>query len=206
MEKIKTTFLNWLNELENFKFPNYEEFPDFDLYMDQIMNYLERELRVFQTSSLDKVITSSMINNYVKGHVISAPIAKKYNREHLALINETCSLKQVLTISEIKQILDIEYDGNNNSTAFNNFKDISYNEFNNAIKASKDELDNIEDNDINSLTNLALRLSITANAYSTISKRLLFYIRKYNEMKEIKEELKSKSKPIQQSLDLDDNN
>ncbi|MGM9971009.1 MAG: DUF1836 domain-containing protein [Anaeroplasmataceae bacterium] len=205
MDKLKTTILNWLNELSDFSFPNYEEFPDIDLYMDQVITYLERELQVFQTSSLDKVITSSMINNYVKGKVVSAPITKKYNKEHLALINETCSLKQVLTIAEVKQILDLEYK-NSNSEAFNSFKNISKEEFTKAILSTKDSLSDIEENDIDKLTKLALNLSVTANAYITISKRILYLIRKYEEMLEIDNELKNKNKkePVQQSLDLNE--
>lgn len=203
MNKLKETLNHWLDELNDFKFPDYEQFPDLELYMDQVINYLERELKVFQTSSLDKVITSSMINNYVKGKVVSAPISKKYNKEHLALINETCSLKQVLTISEIKQILDIDYKGNN-ADAFNSFKNISSEEFTKAILHTKNSLADIKENDIDALSKLALNLSITANAYITISKRILYLIRKYTEMREIDEELKNKNRkdPIQQSLDL----
>ena len=190
MEKIKPVLLNWLNELNEFEFPDYEKFPDIELYMDQVITFLQRELRVLQTSSLDKVITSSMINNYVKGKVVSAPISKKYNKEHLALINETCSLKQVLSIAEIKQVLDQEYQDTSKSEAFNSFKLLCKEEFNNAICLTNKELEKIEDdNDIKQLTKLALNLSITANAYITIAKRILYYNKKYADMKEIKAEL-----------------
>lgn len=190
MDKIKPVLNNWLKELDEFTFPKYEEFPDIDLYMDQVITYLDRELRVFQTSSLDKVITHSMINNYVKGDVVTAPISKKYNREHLALINETCSLKQVLSISEIKQILDIEYE-NDNQTAFNSFAELSKEEFHNTASDTMEKLNDIDDNDIKKLNKLALDLAIKANSYITIAKRILYYNKKYMDMKEIKDELKS---------------
>ncbi len=190
MDKIKPVLNNWLKELDEFTFPKYEEFPDIDLYMDQVITYLDRELKVFQTSSLDKVITHSMINNYVKGDVVTAPISKKYNREHLALINETCSLKQVLSISEIKQILDIEYE-NDNQTAFNSFAELSKEEFHNTASDTMEKLNDIDDNDIKKLNKLALDLAIKANSYITIAKRILYYNKKYMDMKEIKDELKS---------------
>ena len=57
MDKIKPILKNWLDELDTFEFPDYEKFPDIELYMDQVINYLSRELRVLQTSSLDHVIT-----------------------------------------------------------------------------------------------------------------------------------------------------
>ena len=193
MDKIKPILANWLEELDDFEFPDYEKFPDIELYMDQVITFLQRELRVLQTSSLDNVITSSMVNNYVKGKVVSAPIAKKYNREHLALINETCSLKQVLSIAEIKQILDSEYKDTPKKDAFNSFKNLCKDEFNKAMAFTKDKLENVtSDNDIEALTKLALELSITANAYITIAKRILYYNKKYIDMKEIKEELNNK--------------
>lgn len=189
MKNINQTLTNWLQELEEFKLPTYEQFPDIDLYMDQVVNFLDRELSVLKTSSLDKVITPSMINNYVKGEVVDAPLAKKYNKKHLALINETCSLKQVLSIAEIKQILDSEYQTKSNSDAYNEFKELSSIEFNNAINMCNQSLNDIEENDSAALTNLALKMAINANAYITVAKRILYYTRKYKEMNEIKEEL-----------------
>ncbi len=192
MDKIKPVLTHWLDDLDNFKFPDYEALPDIELYMDQVMTYLQREMNVLQTSSLDKVITSSMVNNYVKGKVVSAPISKKYNKEHLAQINETCYLKQVLSIAEVKQILDQQYLDSKTYDAYTKFKELSKEKYTDAIDFTKKELENIEDDDVSSLTNLSLTLASTANAYITIAKRILFYCKKYIDMKEIKAELKNK--------------
>lgn len=176
MNSVNKTLINWLNNLDKFSFKNYEELPDIDLYMDQMVTFLEKQLNIFQTSTLDKQITPSMINNYVKGEVITAPIAKKYNREHLALIEEVCTLKQVLTIAEVKQILDDRYKTNDaiKQDIFNNFKDLVNEKNHEAITFVNNSLENIENNDLNELTNLALNLACTANAYITIAKRILF--------------------------------
>lgn len=183
MLKINEILTNWLTELENFRFPDYERFPDIELYMDQVLTYLDRNLAVFKTSSIDKQITSSMINNYVKGHVITSPIAKKYNREHLALIEETFALKQVLTISEIKQILDETYQGDN-AMAFNSFKKLYTQKNDEACMQTKQALKNIDENDPKALTEIALSLATSANAYITIAKRILFYLKKEEELRE----------------------
>ena len=106
MNSVNKTLISWLKDLDKFSYKNYEQLPDIDLYMDQMITYLDKQLNIFQTSSMDKQITPSMINNYVKGEVVSAPIAKKYNREHIALIEEVCTLKQVLSIAEVKQVID----------------------------------------------------------------------------------------------------
>lgn len=191
MKSINNTLEKWLNDLENFSLKDYERFPDIDLYMDQLITYLEREFQIYQTSSLDKLITPSMINNYVKGDVMIAPKAKKYNREHMALIKEIITLKQVLPLTEVKQILDLKYRSDDNI----NYQDV-YNEFNNlvneknkiAINEAKEALANIEENNLEELTDLANNFAITAISYINISKRILFLRKVYELMQEEKTE------------------
>ena len=188
MENINKAIENWLNELDNFSFKKYEELPDIDLYMDQLITYMEKQLYVFQTSSLDKQITPSMINNYVKGEVLKAPISKKYNREHLALIEEICTLKQVLTIAEVKQIEDERYkDGTSNMDVFNEFNEYNNEMLDKAINDAKDKLSSIDNNNKDDLINLSMKLALQANAYITIAKRILFYTRVYEDLEKIKD-------------------
>lgn len=194
MENVNKTIKNWLNELKEFDYPDYEKLPDIELYMEQLMTYLERELFIFKTSSLDKVITPFMINNYVKGKVIDKPIAKKYSREHISKINETVLLKNVLTIAEAKQILDKEYECDEKSDIYNNFKALSKEKYSEVADKATHEIDDINDNDVSSLNNLALRLATEANAYVTVAKRILYYTKKYEDMKKINEELKEEKK------------
>lgn len=187
MNSINNILDKWLNDLNNFSYKDYKELPDIDLYMDQVVTFLEKQLAIFQTSSLDKQITSSMINNYVKGEVVSAPISKKYNREHLALIEEVCTLKQVLTIAEVKQIIDERYrkDDVDKELVFNNFKDLVNEKNQEAIELTKASLANINENDLTSLTDLAVNLALTANSYISISKRILFLNKLYQEQLEL---------------------
>lgn len=188
MESVNKTLELWLNDLEKFSYKDYEELPDIDLYMDQVVTFLEKQLAIFQTSSIDKQITSSMINNYVKGEVVSAPISKKYNREHLALIQEVCTLKQVLTIAEVKQIVDARYkqEGTNNCEVFNHFKELVNMKNTQAIQTAREAISNIAENDLTSLTDLSVDLALTANAYIIVSKRILFLNKIFQELLERK--------------------
>ncbi len=188
MESINSILGKWLNELDKFSYKDYTDLPDIDLYMDQVVTFLEKQLAIFQTSSLDKQITSSMINNYVKGEVVSSPIAKKYNREHLALIEEVCTLKQVLTIAEVKQILDERYrkDTIAKEEIFNTFKELVNHKNKEAIESTRSRLDTIEMNDLKGLTDLAMDLALTASAYISISKRILFLNKLLQEQQENK--------------------
>lgn len=188
MESINNILGKWLNELDKFSYKDYTDLPDIDLYMDQVVTFLEKQLAIFQTSSLDKQITSSMINNYVKGEVVSSPIAKKYNREHLALIEEVCTLKQVLTIAEVKQILDERYrkDTIAKEEIFNTFKELVNQKNKEAIESTRSRLNTIEMNDLKGLTDLAMDLALTASAYISISKRILFLNKLFQEQQENK--------------------
>ena len=60
---------------------DWEHLPDFPLYMDQVLSYMER-----QTVRLDEddALTASMVNNYAKNALLPRAEGKKYNREHLA--------------------------------------------------------------------------------------------------------------------------
>ncbi len=86
--------------MANFHCPRWNELPDIDLYMDQVVNILDRNLGCFASDNT-KIVTSTMINNYVKQKVVKPPKNKKYDRVHLAYLIPVCILKQVLSISEL---------------------------------------------------------------------------------------------------------
>ena len=188
MRDINKSIKFFLEELENFNLIDYERLPDIDLYMDQVITYLDRYLMPFQTSSLDKQITSSMINNYVKGECIPSPVAKKYNKEHIALILEICQLKKAISISEIKQIFNISYNNTDFRETYNDFAKNSNEKLHNLCSEVKTELEKIDTNDQTALAKLALDLSITANASTLIAKRILHYIELQNSLKDVNEE------------------
>lgn len=180
MDNINQSLEKWLNELNNFSFKEYENLPDLDLYMEQVINYLERQLMIFRTSTLDKQITSSMINNYVKGEVLPAPISKKYNKSHIAAIEQICTLKQVLSIAEVKEIMDSEYNNKvEKSEAFNAFNKLNNEKIAIAVEEAFKNLNKIDENDTNGLIHLGLEFALTANAYINISKRILYLVRAY---------------------------
>ena len=97
---------SWAGMVESHEFSSWEELPDIDLYMDQVKTYMNKQLSLFKRSPDDKLLTSSMVNNYVKNEMIPAPTKKKYNREHLSSLIIICMLKQVLTIPDIAAMVE----------------------------------------------------------------------------------------------------
>lgn len=91
--------------LAAFDVPAYDVLPEIDLYMDQVIGYLNRLLCRVCRSEDGAPLTPSMINNYVKGGHVERPVQKKYSHDRLAMLYMLCCLKQNLTISEAAALL-----------------------------------------------------------------------------------------------------
>lgn len=97
-------------EVNNFHLPRWKELPNVDLYLDQVVCLLESYLANYiknDSEKSDKLVTKTMINNYVKHKVLKAPINKKYNKEHIAYLFVIFILKQIYSMNEIKKLIDL---------------------------------------------------------------------------------------------------
>ncbi|NCB62093.1 MAG: DUF1836 domain-containing protein [Clostridia bacterium] len=82
----------------------WDNLPDINLYMDQVVSYLPRQLIRFDE---EEQLTSAMVNNYSKEGLLPRSEGKKYGRTHLAHLTAICALKQVLSVREIKALLSV---------------------------------------------------------------------------------------------------
>ena len=106
-DKVLTSFGRWKNVLESYRMPTWDELPAFDLYMDQVIVIMSKYMEIFNMSN-DKdrgIVTSSMINNYVKLKIMPPPVKKRYSKVHIAYLLMISSLKQALSISHIQKVL-----------------------------------------------------------------------------------------------------
>ena len=101
--------------------PRWNELPEIDLYLDQVVNYIEKYLGQYNVNKEDKIITKTMINNYVKQGIMPAPEKKKYSREHIAYLIVICVLKQVYCISDIGKLIALTIQYFELSKAYNRF-------------------------------------------------------------------------------------
>ena len=90
-------------ELINYHCPRWNELPEIELYIDQVICVLQSNLSIFSKEENSPVITPNMINNYVKQEVLKPPVKKKYNKTHLAYLFVICILKRLMSISEINE-------------------------------------------------------------------------------------------------------
>jgi hypothetical protein len=106
-----------------------DEIPNIDLYVDQIINLVSDKTKCSASRYQDRQLTKTMINNYSKDGVITPVNGKKYNKEQIVQILTVYSLKNTLSIGEIKRLLDgaysiPEYDGKALIDTYNGYIDI----------------------------------------------------------------------------------
>ncbi len=103
---------NWreqiISEMLNYRCPRYEQLPSIGLYRDQVIDELNRYTAPFFAMEDEAPVTPAMINNYVKLKLIDPPVKKRYDREQLARLYVICLLKQVVSIAELRALLQIQ--------------------------------------------------------------------------------------------------
>ena len=92
------------NLMESDRPVGWDALPDIDLYMDQVVSYLARQTAGGNEPSM----TSAMINNYVKDGLMPRACGKRYHREHLVYLTVIGLLKNVLTVKDMKLLLEQE--------------------------------------------------------------------------------------------------
>ena len=102
-----------LISLDKVHIPRWSELPNVDLYLDQVVTFINSSLSGFlscnsinEEKKENQILTKTMINNYVKNHLIEAPIKKKYSKIQCAKIFAICILKQVYSMNEICTLIE----------------------------------------------------------------------------------------------------
>lgn len=127
-----------INKLaEQLAFSSYDGFPDIELYMDQVIDFLTRS----KTSLRDDKLSSAMVNNYIKADILPRARGKKYSREHLVQLAVIIRLKQVLSVKDTGALIKAAKADNSDEKFFNDFREIvgaSYGEIISRMKQSDD--------------------------------------------------------------------
>lgn len=131
---------------------SYNDFPDIDLYMDQVISYLSRQQTAFCEN---EKLTSAMVNNYIKEGLLPRANGKRYSREHLAYLSIISRLKQVLSVKETDLLLKQEMQG----TRIDRY----YEEFAALLKSALGELvEDMERCPESALSSTAMKLAVNA--------------------------------------------
>ena len=162
----------------------WEQLPDFALYMDQVLSYMDRQFIRFDEAD---TLTAAMVNNYTKSGLVPRAEGKKYNREHLAYLTAICILKRVMSTRDMDMLIHEELQGSHSVES--GYK---------AFCASLDKALNItvEEMEVrpadSSLADAAIHFALLSYAAGVASSR---YVALLRQQKEAAGELPVKGKP-----------
>ncbi len=162
----------WSKQISSVQLPSWKELPDIELYLDQVLTLLDKYLSPFVSENGSHIITASMINNYVKLHILPAPVKKRYSRVQLAYLIVIGLLKQILPIPDVIVLLESQFGDNPDETkfaqAYDRFCALQEKAFRD-MAAQAAELEN----EANRCAALALETAALANASKTLTEFLL---------------------------------
>lgn len=96
-------------KIKEFRFPRYKELPSMDLYLEQLVEVLNNIfIALYDDEKDEDFITNAMVSNYVKKGIIDKPVNKKYNKEQIAYLVFICIYKQVLPLSKLKDLIELQ--------------------------------------------------------------------------------------------------
>jgi hypothetical protein len=89
---------------------SFEDLPRYDLFLSQVIDYLNDKFE-------DEKYTSNIVQNYIKGEVISKPEDGKkrgYTKDHLAQLLLLSYMRPILTTEEIRKVFGLAFNNINN--------------------------------------------------------------------------------------------
>ncbi len=172
--EIAKSFFEWEEHLKKQRIPTWEELPDIDLYMDQVLILLNRYTEIFCIAGGGNVITAPMINNYVKQKTVPPPEKKKYSKKHLAYLIMVSTLKQALSISTIEKMLPYDIEEERVRSIYNSFARNQQKAFLYVSEqVSKVSTPILEENKPERIQDLIFQVAVSANIFKTLTEQVI---------------------------------
>lgn len=175
-DKLAQELESWGIEKVTYQFPRWEQIPDIELYMDQVIALLEKHFHKFPGESAGKLISPSMINNYVKQGIIPPTIKKRYSRTHIAYLMMLCTLKPVLPLAVIQGIIEFQSQTKTFAEVYDHFvaeqEQASIYTMEQA-KAESKLLGQTATTEQEMLSNLSLKMAVLANSSKILAEKII---------------------------------
>ncbi len=175
-EKLVSAFSEIEQFLTNYSLPSWDNLPDIDLYMDQVVSVVTKYLETpNDVIKLNRPVTPSMINNYVKLGIIPPPNKKRYSKAHLAYLLIVCTLKQTLDMTTIQQIMPVDLDIESVKKTYDLFVKNQYTAFNYVFGQTRkvaDPIFTLEGNNQDRINDLIMQVSVSANLFKLLIEKI----------------------------------
>lgn len=174
-------------DILGFHCPRFNELPTIPLYKDQVISYVEEVLRPLNLNPNEKLLTPTMLNNYVKQRVVTPPVGRRYTERHLAYLIVVCLFKQVYSLTEICEMIQIQRDLYSTEQAYNYFCV----ELEKALQFVFSARESIEPN---SATTVTFETEVLRSAVMSVAHKLFIqkYLQDKKEIVSVKEKNKKK--------------
>jgi len=174
-EKLIESFNRLEDMIRGYSLPEWEELPDIELYMDQVITLISKYLDIYhKVSNVDKSVTPAMINNYVKLKTIPAPVKKRYSKIHLAYLLIVCTLKQTLDMSTIQKIVPVDLTEDEIKKVYTSFAENQKKAFEHVSASIKSLAEPIltDENSDESIGDVIMQVSASANFYKIMTEKI----------------------------------
>ncbi|WP_051280568.1 DUF1836 domain-containing protein [Anaerovorax odorimutans] len=185
-EYMKNIIEDFLNNNKH----DTDSFPDMDLYMDQVSNFMNKKLEIYKRNEKDKVLTKTMINNYVKHNLLPRTKNKKYNKDHLIILTLIYYLKNTFQMGEIEMLMKPIIDNYNSEfddkidleLLYKSIVDVQKDNENEMAKSAIDDIQHLKkslsdgglyDDDMIELFTIIVNLTIKADFEKYLAQKLL---------------------------------
>ena len=153
----------------------WDQLPDFSLYMDQVLSYMDRQVIRFDE---DDGLTAAMVNNYTKSGLVPRAEGKKYGREHLAYLTAICVLKRVMSTRDMDLLIREELRDRPVREGYAAFCQ----SLDNALNITAGELaGRLEDADDSALADAAIHFALLSYAAGVVGSRCVALLRERKE-------------------------
>ena len=151
----------------------WDQLPDFSLYMDQVLSYMDRQVLNF---SEDDALTAAMVNNYTKSGLVPRAEGKKYSRDHLAYLTAICILKRVMSTKDMDLLIREELENSRNIQQ--GYADFC-SSLDQAMELTADRIENRPEND--TLADAAIHFALLSYVTGLASSRYVAMLREQKE-------------------------
>lgn len=160
----------------------WDALPDIELYMDQVLGYMRRQL---YSSRPESNVTAAMVNNYIRDGVMPRTNDKKYSRRHIARLTTICVMKQILAVGDMSLLFQIFPPGNM-PHIYEKYREILNSELTSVMKNVP------SDDDEQVLADAIVRFAITSYANKIAAEQLIDMIKEQKNINNEKPKEKAK--------------